>query len=64
MKHTLTTKLLLVMALLGVLVTLGCEKKSEIQPVTTAPQKKLKIALVQLSQNPSFTHMQEIIIIP
>ena len=59
MKHTLTTKLVFVMALLMVLVTLGCEKKSEIQPVTTAPQKKLKIALVQLSQNSSFTDMQE-----
>ena len=59
MKHILTTKLVLVIVLLTVLMTVGCQKKAGTQAISTEPHKKLKIALVQLSQNPSFTDMQE-----
>ena len=48
-----------VVALLIAILSFSCEKKSEAIAVTTGTQNKLKIALVQLSQNPSFTDMQE-----
>ena len=48
-----------VVALLIAIFSFSCEKKSEAIAVTTGTQNKLKIALVQLSQNPSFTDMQE-----
>ena len=48
-----------VVALLIAILSFSCEKKSEAIAVTTGTQNKLQIALVQLSQNPSFTDMQE-----
>ena len=48
-----------VVALLIAILSFSCEKKSEAIAVTTGTQNKLKIALVQLSQNPSFTDMKE-----
>ena len=59
MNKALTSRWMLVVALLIALLGFGCEKKSEAPTTATETQKKLKIALVQLSQNPSFTDMQE-----
>ena len=59
MNKALTSRCMLMVALLVTLLSIGCEKKSEAPTTATETQKKLKIALVQLSQNPSFTDMQE-----
>ena len=58
MNKALTSSTVIV-ALLIAILSFSCEKKSEAIAVTTGTQNKLKIALVQLSQNPSFTDMQE-----
>ena len=58
MNKALTSSTVVVTLLIAIL-SFSCEKKSEAIAVTTGTQNKLKIALVQLSQNPSFTDMQK-----